>query len=122
MRPVFVHDAYMNRVTPRPKRRTYRPTFMRQWREHRGKSLEQVAEAVGTTHATLSRIERGLIPYSQELLELVADYLNTDPASIIMRDPTDSEALWTLWERAQQGERKMIVDIAKTIVKTGTND
>ncbi len=95
---------------------------MRQWREYRMKSLEQVADAVGTTHATLSRIERGLIPYSQDLLERVADCLGTDAASIIMRDPTADDAIWTIWERAKTGERQMIVDIAKTIVKTGTND
>jgi transcriptional regulator with XRE-family HTH domain len=110
----------MKKVTPIPKRAPYRLTFMRQWREQRGKSLEQVAEGVGTTHATLSRIERGLIPYSQDMLEKVATYLNTDPASLIMRDPTDQNAIWTIWEHAEKGERQMIIDLAQAVIKRRT--
>jgi transcriptional regulator with XRE-family HTH domain len=79
-----------------------------------------LAERVGTTHATLSRLERGKHPYGQQLLERIADALRTDVASLLMRDPSDSEALWSIWEHAKPGERRMIVDIAKTVVKTGT--
>lgn len=89
-------------------------------------TLEQLAERVGVrlgagfTHASLSRIERGLQPYSQPILEAVADELQIDVASLLMRDPSDPEAMWSIWDQAKQGERKIIVDIAKTIVKTGT--
>lgn len=116
---MLVHPAYMKKIASH-KGRKLRPTFIRQWREHRNKSLETVAEAVGTTHATLSRIERGLIPYSQELLEDVADVLQTDVASLIMRNPTDDDAIWTLWDQAKIGERQMIVDLAKTVLRRGT--
>lgn len=108
------------RVVPRPKQPTYRRTFIRQWREYRNKTLEQLADIVGVTHASLSRIERGLQPYSQAILEAIADALMTDVPSLLMRDPTDPEGIWSIWDKAQTGERKMIVDIAKTIVKTGT--
>jgi transcriptional regulator with XRE-family HTH domain len=75
----------------------------------------------GMTHASLSRIERGRQPYSQRILEAIADELTGgDVASLLIRDPTDPNALWSIWERAKPGERAMIVDIAKTIVKTGT--
>jgi transcriptional regulator with XRE-family HTH domain len=111
---------YMAKVTPRPKKPKYRPTFIRQWREKRSLTLEQLAERVGITHASLSRIERGLQPYGQKLLEKIAEELQTDPASLIVRNPTDPEGIWTIWEQAKAGERRMIVDIAKTVVKTGT--
>jgi transcriptional regulator with XRE-family HTH domain len=122
-----LHHMYMaqKRVTPRFKRRLRR-TFLRQWREKREMTLEQLAERVGVrlgagfTHASLSRIERGLQPYSQPILEAVADELQIDVASLLMRDPSDPEAMWSIWDQAKQGERKIIVDIAKTIVKTGT--
>lgn len=110
------------RVTSRLKRPSFRLTYMRQWREDRDKTLEEVAEAAGITHASLSRIERGKQPYSQAILEAVADYLNTDVPSLLMRDPSDPEAVWSIWDRAKPGERQMIVDIAKTIVKTGTDN
>jgi transcriptional regulator with XRE-family HTH domain len=63
------------RFKPEPK---YRLTFIRQWRKHRGYNLEQLAEMVGITHASLSRIERGLQPYGQALLEALAEALSTD--------------------------------------------
>jgi transcriptional regulator with XRE-family HTH domain len=98
----------------------YRRTFIRQWREYRDLTLEQLADRVGTTHATLSRLERGLHPYSQALLESLADVLQTDAASLLIRPPNDPEGIWSVWERAKPGERRMIVDIAKTVVKSET--
>jgi transcriptional regulator with XRE-family HTH domain len=88
-------------------------------------TLERLAARVGDqiggmTHASLSRIERGLQPYSQPVLEAIADALTTDAASLIMRDPSDPEGIWSVWDRAKAGERKMIVDLAKTVIKTGT--
>lgn len=115
---------YMARkVTPRPK--GFRRTYIRQWREHRGLTLEALAERVGDavggfTHASLSRIERGKQPYSQPVLEALALALQTDVASLLMRDPTESEALWSIWDQAKPSERRVIVDIAKSVTKTGT--
>lgn len=83
-------------------------------------TLEQLGEAVEMSHGQLGRIERGLQPYNQALLEAIAEVLATDVPSLIMRDPSDPDALWTLWDKAQPGERRMIVDIAKTVLKTGT--
>jgi transcriptional regulator with XRE-family HTH domain len=97
-------------------RKQYTPTFIRQWRAHRGHTLEHLAGMVGTTHATLSRVERGLHPYNQEMLELLADALRTDPASLIMRDPTRPEALWSLWDRAKPAERDQISALAEAVL------
>ena len=120
-KPLGVHPVYMVRHKPPP----FRKTHIREWREFRGMTLERLAARVGDqiggmTHASLSRIERGLQPYSQPVLEAIADALTTDAASLIMRDPSDPEGIWSVWDRAKAGERKMIVDLAKTVVKTGT--
>ena len=101
-------------------------TFIRQWRKSRAMTLEVLAERVGEriggmTHASLSRIERGIQPYSQPILEAIAEELTGgDVASLLMRDPSDPNAIWSIWDQAKPGERQMIIDIAKTIVKTGT--
>lgn len=92
-------------VIPRPKVRLYGPHFLRQWREHREKTLEEVGEAVGISHAQLGRIERRLQKYNQELLEKLAELYGTDPASLIMRDPTKEDAIWSLWDQAKEAER-----------------
>jgi transcriptional regulator with XRE-family HTH domain len=108
------------KVVTRFREPPYRPTFLRQWRNHRGLTLKQLAEAIGTTHASLSRVERGRQPYSQAMLEAAAERLSIDVASILMRNPEESEAIWSIWDQAKPGERRMIVDIARTILKTGT--
>jgi transcriptional regulator with XRE-family HTH domain len=103
--------------------------YIREWRKFRRMTLEALASRVGEkiggfTHASLSRIERGLQPYSQPILEAIADALRTDPASLMMRDPTDPDAIWSVWEQAKPGEREVIVDMAasylRRVRKTGT--
>jgi transcriptional regulator with XRE-family HTH domain len=104
-----------------PKKRPRRRTYFRQWRLHRGLSQEQLADRLDTSVASISRIENGSQPYTQDVLEALAEALNTDPASLLMRNPEDPEAIWSLWDNAKPGERQMIVDIARTVTKTGTN-
>lgn len=110
---------------PPPKRPQLRRTFIRQWRKHRGLTLEKVADRVTTsgvdiTHASLSRVERGIQPYNQPLLEAIAEALQTDVASLLMRDPTDSEALWSIWDQAKPGERLIFLELAKTLMKSAS--
>ncbi len=106
-----------------PQKRQFRRTFIRQWREHRGLTLEQLADRVDMTPSYLSMFERGMRGYTQNTLEAIAEALQTDAASLLMRDPTKDDAIWSVWEEAKSGERKMILDIAKTITgKTGTNN
>lgn len=123
-----VHPVYMAKVRPRFRQPQYRMTLIRKYRKRAGLTLEQLADRVvtmhpdlrGTTYVSLGRIERGLQPYRQPLLEAIADALGTDAASLLMRDPDDPEGIWSIWERAKPGERRTIAEIAKTIVKTGT--
>jgi transcriptional regulator with XRE-family HTH domain len=93
---------------------------MRQWREYREMTLERAGEAVGMSHAQLGRIERGLQPYNQELLERLADLYRTEPASLIMRDPTNEDAMWSLWDQAQEAERKDTAKYLEFRVKSRT--
>ena len=104
------------------KPRARRRTFIREWREYPGLSQEALGERLETSGASISRIENGTQPYTQDTLEALADALMTDPASLLMRNPDDPEAIWSLWDAAKPGERKMIVDIARTVTKTGTGD
>lgn len=103
-------------------RTRFRRTFIRQWRKHRALSLERLADRVEMTESFLSMLERGERGYTQETLELLAEALQTDVASLLMRDPTEPGAIWSVWEQAKPGERRMIEEIAKTITKTGTDD
>lgn len=90
---------------------------MREWRQHRGKKLVPVAEHLHMSHSQLSRIERGAQPYNQELLEALAELYMCDVVDLLIRDPTDPEGMWTIWERAKPGDRQRIVAIADALLK-----
>ena len=128
-----MHPAHMKKSRPqRPTRpqkpgRPYTRTFLREWREYRNLTLERAADRIGEvtgeglSHGQLSRIERGEQPYSQAILEAAADAYGTDPASLLMRNPIDPEGIWSVWDQAKTGEqRRIILDLAKTVLKTGT--
>ena len=107
------------RIGHRPKR-ARRQTFLRQWREYRNLTQDDLAERLETSKASISRIEAGQQAYTQDFLEACADALRTDPASLLMRNPTDEEAVWSLWDKAKVGDRKMIENIVRSVIKTGT--
>lgn len=110
--------AQRSKAHPKPPR--FRRTYIAQWRELRNLTQEQLAGRLDMTQSHLSMLENGKRGYTQETLEAIAHALQTDVASLLMRNPTDSEAIWSIWEQAKPGERQMILDIAKTVTKTGT--
>lgn len=103
------------------KRHVRRRTFLKEWRVFRDLSQEALADRIGTSVASVSRIETGSQPYTQDYLEAAAAALMTDPASLLMRNPQDADAIWSIWDNAKAGDRQKIVDIARTITKTGTD-
>lgn len=84
-----VHPAYMARKEKKPSQPKH---FIRKWRKFRGYTLENLAADVGSTHATLSRIERGKLPYGEDILEKLAWALKCTPADLLARDPSRKEA------------------------------
>lgn len=107
-------------VRPIPKPPAFRRTYIAQWREFRGLTQDQLADRLDMKQGHISMLENGKRGYTQDTLEAIAHALQTDVASLLMRDPTSDEAIWSIWEQAKQGEREMIVDIAKRITrKTG---
>lgn len=95
--------------------------FIREWRKHRGYSLERVAEMIGMTHQNLGKIERGVVPYNQVLLENLAEALTCSPADLIIRDPSRTDAVWDLWETLKPVERTQAINVIRAIKGTGTD-
>ncbi|MFG1302681.1 helix-turn-helix transcriptional regulator [Xanthobacter autotrophicus] len=71
---------------PKPSRQRHRH-FIREWRKFRHLTQEQVAARVDMSRENYSRVERGLIPYSQDALEQIADALSCEPGDLLGRDP-----------------------------------
>lgn len=94
--------------------------YIREWRKHRSLSQEQLAERIGMNRAYLSKIESGKRRYDQPFLEAAAEVLRCEPADLIIRDPSDPDGIWSIWDTLRPVERAQVVEIAKTIRRTGT--
>jgi len=108
-------------MAPRP---THRRWFLKEWRTHRGYTQERLAEMVGLSKPHISLLERGGRQYTQELLETFADALRCSPADLIMRDPTEADAVWSIYETLTPPQRRQAAQLLRVIKgdKTGTDD
>jgi len=104
---------------PKLKPLQNRKTFIREWRHHRGMTLQRLADRLDMTPSHFSMLERGMRGYTQDTLEKVASALQTDVGSLLIRDPADPDIIWTIWEKAKPTQRKQIMEVARTIVKPG---
>lgn len=108
----YGHNAAMTKGT-RQKH------FLREWRKAKpGRTLEMVAAELHMSQPQLGRIERGDSPYNQDLLEALADLYGCTVADLLMRNPLDKSAIWSIWDQARPGERRMIEAAAKAIMET----
>lgn len=95
--------------------------FIREWRKFRELTQEQLAERIGISKSYVTKIESGKRRYDQPFLEAAAEVLRCEPADLIIRDPLDPEGIWSIWDALAPVERRQVVEIAKTLKKTGTD-
>lgn len=72
------------------------PNAIRAWREHRNLTLERLADRVRElglpiTPSSLSRIERRVQPYSQPVIEVLAEALRCEPSDLVVRQPPSED-------------------------------
>lgn len=79
-----------------------RRTFLKEWRDHRLLTQEQAADRIGVDQSTLSRIERGITPYDQDFLERAAFAYQCEPADLLMRNPLNEDAIWSIADNLRQ--------------------
>jgi hypothetical protein len=84
------------------------PNYLARWREFRGRmTQQQLADKVGTNANMIRRL---------------ADALDTTPGMILEHDPFDLDAdVVDIWVHGDARTRKQIAEIARTLVKTGTD-
>jgi transcriptional regulator with XRE-family HTH domain len=106
----------MSKKTPQQR------LFLKEWREHRHLTQEQLADRIGISRVMVSKIERGLNPYSQGFLEAAATSLMCEPADLLVRDPSAPDPIWSVWERIPKADRPRAIAILKALTsdKTGT--
>lgn len=65
------------------------PIYLREWRKAKGLTLTQLGQLAGVDHGNLSRLERGIFPYSQGVLEKLALALDVSPIVILSFSPDE---------------------------------
>lgn len=120
--PVHIERIRMPAHIPAMATPTRHKTFLREWRKMKpGRTLEMVAAELHISQPQLGRIEKGQQPYNQDLLEALADLYGCTVADLLMRNPAEPDAIWSIWDQAKPGQRRQIVEVAKTLVRTGTD-
>lgn len=105
------------------KKARARGQYFQAWRKHRQLNQDQLAERIGVTQETISRLESGKIAYTQPMLEALADALNCSPADLIMRDPTQPGSIWSIWDQIEPVDRPKAAKVLEAFTKkTGTDN
>lgn len=102
--------------------RSFEPTHIRHFRREKRLTLEKLAELVDMTPSHLSMLERGLRGYTQETLEAISDALDVPLDLLVKRDPEAPEGIREVWLKASAAQRRQIVELAKALLRTGTDD
>lgn len=95
--------------------------YIKEWRKHRGMTQDEFGELVGVDRSYVSKIETGKQRYDQPFLEAAAQILKVQPAELLSRAPKDPDGIWSIWEELNSTERLRLVEIGKTLKRTGTN-
>jgi transcriptional regulator with XRE-family HTH domain len=101
-------------MTDSPPRRT---TFIREWRTHQDMTLDELASRVGMDKGNLSKMERGLLPYTQLHLEKISEELGVRITSLIERHPMHGASIFDTIEKADPATLRQIEAAADAILK-----
>lgn len=96
--------------------------YIKEWRRHRKISLRKLADRMESepgveliSYASLGRIENGIQPYSEPILEALADALDVPAHHLISRKPdTDAEVV-SIFEGLDESQKLQALAVLKAI-------
>ena len=68
----------------------------------------------------LSKIERGRVPYDESFLSVAAEAYGCEPADLIMRNPLDPEAPWSIWDTLAPVEKRQAIEVIKALKRAAS--
>lgn len=96
--------------------------FIREWRKHRGLTLERLADRIGVTAGAIGQLERGEVGYTQPMLEALAEALQTIPGALVSWPPGRDPGMADILRRATPEQAATIRTMAEALVRrTGTD-
>lgn len=120
----WFQTPFMEEQTIYPRFKEDRPRYyFREWRKHRGLTQEQLGERVDMTASSISQLETGKQGFTDTTLSAIAWALQTDPGSLLMRNPLKEDAVWTLVDSLSPAERAKVVEYISFVKssRTGTD-
>lgn len=100
--------------------------YIREWRKKRGLSLRRLAERMETepgvlltSHANIQRIEKYEQPYSQDILEAIAEALEVSVTDLLTVDPTKDGEVVDLLRLINDQNRDQAVRVLRALAQTG---
>jgi transcriptional regulator with XRE-family HTH domain len=67
--------------------------YVRQWRDFRGLTQEQLAERVGKSRALITQIEKGWTDLTEEMIYSLSEALNCEPGDLFRVNPQKAGAV-----------------------------
>ena len=88
---------------------------LREWREHRGLTVAELAKKTGLGVQTINDLESGAMDVSGKLLTKLADALDTTSGHILDNDPSDvDQSLFDTVRSIPKERRSQALEILKT--------
>lgn len=117
------HQVKKAKPNPKPNRPRY---FFREWRKYRGYTQEELAGMIGATAPSISQLEKGKQGFTDSTLVAFAEALSCQPADLLMRNPLDTGAVWSIWDQIKPEDRSRALKTLKSFIdedtkKDGTN-
>lgn len=118
----FVCPLRNDYLAPVCDKATVDGNYLRQWRQFKGLTQEQLADKVGTTKAVISLLETEQRPLSSKWLRKFAEALGTTPGRILDIDPeSDSAEMLDFWDHnLRKEDRARAIRVLRSL--TGTDD
>jgi transcriptional regulator with XRE-family HTH domain len=92
-----------------------RPFYLKQWRQHRQLTQQKLADRLDVTKGYISELERGVKRYNQDVLEALAEALMCQPADLLIRDPSNDDAIWSIWDSLPPEKRKQAIAVIRAL-------
>jgi len=89
--------------------------YIREWRQHRGMTQDELASAIQVDRTYLNKIERGKRRYLPSVLEALAETLGCAPGDLISRRPDHTSEIETLYMSLSDEDQARAIAVLKTV-------
>ena len=115
-------DHWAQKGDMEPQEKNGGPNYLREGRTYRQLSQAALADRIGTNANMIQYLETGERGLSAKWLRKLAPALETTPGMLLDHDPHELDAdILEIWGNASAREKRQINEVARALLKTGTD-